>query len=423
VPLLRFRYGAHLSKEQVADLVAPHPETLELVSSWLGYHGVPPSSISTTHGGGWLTVAGVPVSQANKLLGASYRLYHHSQTNETILRTIGYALPAVLHAHVKTIAPTTVFASTRLLQQTPRIRSGGAAAEAASGEPVDLLSRQPAEYQFIKPPFLRLLYNTVGYTPAATDKNVLGIAGFDDKYLSQQDLTAFMARFRADGTAATFTSVLVNGGVRDPTQPSIAGNLDIQYSEAIAYPTPIIYYTIGGSMEIALNLGPASGDAVLEWLNYVLSQRTVPQTIGVGWAVPEPSVAVGYAGELCLLFAELGVRGASVLVASGNDGVGDGECTQFYTTFPASCTLLSPCELCTGTGITHSPDHRNFAGPHVTSVGGTAFYLGREVANRFSGGGFSRYFVIPEYQEDAVATFFDILGDVNAGRYPCVRSL
>jgi tripeptidyl-peptidase-1 len=106
VPLLRFRYGAYLSKEQVADLVAPHPETLELVNSWFGYHGVPPSSISMTHGGGWLTVAGVSVSQANKLLGASYLLYNHAQTNETIFRTIGYALPAVLHKHVQTIAPT-----------------------------------------------------------------------------------------------------------------------------------------------------------------------------------------------------------------------------------------------------------------------------------------------------------------------------
>jgi tripeptidyl-peptidase-1 len=136
VPLLCFRYGAHLTKEQVAQLVAPHPDTLELVSSWLKYNGVPPSSISTTHGGGWLTVAGVPVSQANKLLGASYQLYYHPGTNETILRTVGYALPAALHIHVQTIAPTTAFTSMRLLQpeEMPRSRSGGAV-NATSGEP------------------------------------------------------------------------------------------------------------------------------------------------------------------------------------------------------------------------------------------------------------------------------------------------
>ncbi len=49
VPLLRCRYGAHLSKEQVAQLVAPHPDTLELIKSWLEHHDVPSTSISMTN--------------------------------------------------------------------------------------------------------------------------------------------------------------------------------------------------------------------------------------------------------------------------------------------------------------------------------------------------------------------------------------
>ncbi|KAH9165263.1 hypothetical protein EDB89DRAFT_331228 [Lactarius sanguifluus] len=40
VPLLRFRYGAHLYREKVAKLVGPHPETLELFTSWFVHHGV-----------------------------------------------------------------------------------------------------------------------------------------------------------------------------------------------------------------------------------------------------------------------------------------------------------------------------------------------------------------------------------------------
>jgi tripeptidyl-peptidase-1 len=83
--LLCFRYGAHLTKEQVAQLIAPHPDTLKLVSLWLEYNGMPPSSISMTHGSSWLTVAGMPVSKANELLGASYQLYYYAGTNKTIL--------------------------------------------------------------------------------------------------------------------------------------------------------------------------------------------------------------------------------------------------------------------------------------------------------------------------------------------------
>jgi tripeptidyl-peptidase-1 len=62
------RYGAHLSKEQVAEIVAPHPDTLELVCSWLEFNGMPPSSISMARGGSLMTVADMPVSQADKLL-------------------------------------------------------------------------------------------------------------------------------------------------------------------------------------------------------------------------------------------------------------------------------------------------------------------------------------------------------------------
>src|ERR1700733_7379987 len=104
VPLFRSRYGAHLSKEQVAELVAPHPDTLELVQSWLVHHGFPSSSFAMTHGGNTLTLTEVSIPQANELLDASYQLYRHVKTNETVVRTICYSLPAALHDHVWTVA-------------------------------------------------------------------------------------------------------------------------------------------------------------------------------------------------------------------------------------------------------------------------------------------------------------------------------
>ncbi|KAI9428541.1 hypothetical protein H4582DRAFT_2067093, partial [Lactarius indigo] len=65
---------------EVADLVAPHPETLRLLNSWLQHGGVA-SPVSITHGGGWVTITDIPVSQANDLLGASYQLYRHTDAN------------------------------------------------------------------------------------------------------------------------------------------------------------------------------------------------------------------------------------------------------------------------------------------------------------------------------------------------------
>jgi tripeptidyl-peptidase-1 len=247
VPLLHFRYGAHLTKEQVAKLVAPHPDTVELVSSWLKHNGVPPSSISTTHGGGWLTVATVPVAQANRLLGASYKLYYHLGTNETIIRTVGYALPAALHNHVQTIAPTTAFTSTRLLEpeEMPCSRSGGAVS-ATSGEPVSMLShRQPNEPEIdINPSVLRWRHGTEAYSPVSTENNKLGIMGYRNEYLSATDLSAFMTEFRTDAAAAIPTIDPVD--LRFIAKVGKHANVEVQYALALAYPTPVIYYRSSG---------------------------------------------------------------------------------------------------------------------------------------------------------------------------------
>ena len=123
VPLLWYRYRAHLSREQVTKLVAPHLDTLQLVHSWLEHRGVPSSSISVMHGGNSLRLSGVPVPRANNLLGTSYQLFRHIKTNETIVRMLGYALPTVLDGHVQVVAPTTSFDSLQPQEQVQVLRS------------------------------------------------------------------------------------------------------------------------------------------------------------------------------------------------------------------------------------------------------------------------------------------------------------
>ena len=44
----------------------------------------------------------------------------------TILLTVGYGLLTVLHAHVETVAPTTLFSSPHALQQAPHRHPDGA---------------------------------------------------------------------------------------------------------------------------------------------------------------------------------------------------------------------------------------------------------------------------------------------------------
>ena len=66
-------------------------------------------------------------------------------------------------------------------------------------------------------------------------------------------------------------------------------------------------------------------------------------------------------------------------------------------------------------------DRHGFAGPYVTSVGGTTGY-DDEVAASISGGGFSFYFPRPPYQEGVVPQFLKHLDKDYAGFYKCAQS-
>ncbi|KAH9165954.1 peptidase S8/S53 domain-containing protein [Lactarius sanguifluus] len=377
-----------LPMEQVADIVAPHPDTVQLVHSWLEHHRVTSSLVSVTHGGSFLSITAVTVSQANDLLVASYQLYTHAKTNETIIRTLGYSLPIVLQGHVQTVVPTTFFSPPLTQWPTPLKRSDVAAVgpgNSPSGRPVTMpLNRRTTD---VTPAFLRWLYSTFAYVPSAMDRNAVGVTGYNGEYPSLADLNSYMDKYRPEGTDATYAVALVGGGF-DPNNPGREANIDLQLTQGMTYPTPHIFYSTPSSN---------GGDSYLAWLGYVLSQEYVPQTISTSYGAIERSYPMEYATQMCFLFAQLGARGASVLFASGDNGVGEGSCrtndgtVRFSPLFPATC-------------------------PFVTAIGGTTSFM-PEVAASLSGGGFSEYFLRPAYQQQAVPTFLNDLGGQYSGLY------
>jgi tripeptidyl-peptidase-1 len=89
-----------------------------------------------------------------------------------------------------------------------------------------------------------------------------------------------------------------------------------------------------------------------QWLDYVLSQDEIPQTISTSYGDDEQTVPYSYAMRVCAGMASVGARGVSLLFSSGDHGVGDGisnpahqicktndgrNITTFLPMFPASC--------------------------------------------------------------------------------------
>ena len=146
------------------------------------------------------------------------------------------------------------------------------------------------------------------------------------------------------------------------------------------YPTPIIYYSIGGTPQVLPGSSePAPGDSYLEFFKYMLEQTTILQTTLAAVGLDEKDFPKEYATAVCNMFAQLGARGTNVIYASGDDEVGHGGCRakdgsgkiEFMLTFPATCTCgtssLLGCSTLTQTQFTDRIVVGS-TGPYMTTV-------------------------------------------------------
>jgi tripeptidyl-peptidase-1 len=397
------RYSQHLTKEQAEAFMAPHADSTTAVDEWLDFHGIDVSSAQRSKAGEWITLR-VSVEQAERMLGTKYNVYQHGPSGEEVVRTLSYSLPKELHSHIDVVAPTTYFGTLRSMRKTsflqPNVKpiTDEEAASLVLGSDAAVPSSCATT---ITPTCLRDLYNTSTYVPAATNVNKLGVAGYLEEFANTADLQTFFKKFRTDAVGSTFTIVQVNGGGNDQSDPGTEANLDIQYTTGISFPTPNIYYSTGGSPPFIPDdqTTTNTNEPYLDFLNFILNQTTIPQTLTTSYGDDEQTVPLDYATSVCNMFATLGSLGTTVFFSSGDDGVGGGDCETndgtstvlFQPNFPASC-------------------------PFVTTVGATT-KINPEVAVSFSGGGFSRYFATPSYQSAAVNTFITGLGTKFNGLY------
>ncbi|KAJ3820946.1 peptidase S8/S53 domain-containing protein [Lentinula raphanica] len=392
------RYGKHLSKEQVDELMRPTDETLQEVKEWLSWHGIKEDAF-TSNSDRWITV-NVPVSLAETLLNTKYHVYAHTGSDEKVIRTLEYSLPRHLHDHISLVSPTTYFGTAKSMKVTSHLEPDRPALSLSSDvSPPSTCSRT------ITPTCLKDLYNTVNYTPTQTASNKIGITGYLEQFASNADLTTFTESFLPGATNATFTLTEINGGLNTQNDPGVEANLDVQYATGMSFPTPMIFYSTGGEPPFIAddNTPTNTNEPYLNWLDFItgVPDNELPNTFSTSYGDDEQSVPADYATEVCNLLATLGARGASVMFSSGDAGVGGGSCETndgtnrviFQPAFPASC-------------------------PFVTAVGATTGIAPEVAVNEFpSGGGFSRLFAQPSYQASAVSGYLAKIGSTNAGLF------
>ncbi|KAH9922264.1 Pro-kumamolisin, activation domain-containing protein [Fomitopsis serialis] len=190
------RYGEHLSKEDVEALVAPHPESVQLVEDWLASHGLLSDALSRSPAGDWVTVR-VPVSLAEIMLDTTYHVWTHAASGDSLVRTTSYSLPEHLHDHIEVVQPTTMFSRFTPMRTTYRSFRANTAIPQSDGATIAVPSASGGQVAAscngtITPECLLELYNATGYTPQVPGENKIAVTGYLEQYANYADYYQFL---------------------------------------------------------------------------------------------------------------------------------------------------------------------------------------------------------------------------------------
>jgi tripeptidyl-peptidase-1 len=217
------RYGQHLTMEQVNQLIAPTQEAVTSVDTFLQEHGV--HAVTRTGNSDMVRVT-VPVTIAEKMLGAKYYRFLHKATGTTILRTYSYSVPATVSQHLDLVAPTVKFPGMR--------RSPSEVAKSLKVEVSDPTNRQNT------PGSLRKLYN-VGAVMGNASANIQSCTAFLGQYFKQSDLTKFWTKYYPKLEALKPVIKVVGP---DAGQSGVEAALDIEYITGMGANVPTQFWYV-----------------------------------------------------------------------------------------------------------------------------------------------------------------------------------
>jgi len=412
-------YGNYLSVAGIRQLVAPSPQQVHVVTRWLETQGIGFNNTSKYEARwselGDEVTATLPVAVAEQLLHAKYEWYEHAGAGTTVLACRSYILPEEVAQAVAHIGPTLHMHAhlrwkTKLTKQTLRKQQQQWDASERLQEQVQHATQQqqqqsrqhsvssvlptasipfgaspsPSCTPFVDLECLRSLYR-LGFAYGRSSVNSIAATGYHSEFIASSDIDLFQRWFDPLWLQCDVTVI----GPNDESQPGGEATMDVQLMMGIAANVPAIFWSTGG----AEPHGPAADEPFLAFMSALLADESPPLVVSTSYGDDELDLDIGYINHANSQFQLAGLRGISLLFASGDGGVAGGygtaNCSSgFVAVFPS-------------------------ASPFVTAVGGTQLLsaaAGGEVGVDFSSGGFSNYWKQPTYQADAVRYYLEKSG-------------
>ncbi|KAM0147367.1 hypothetical protein ACHAQE_010318 [Botrytis cinerea] len=425
-------YGKHWTAQQVTDTFAPSDATVSQVLDWLRGNGINDTRVIQTENMGWLAFV-ASASELESLVHTEYFYYSHNQNSKTVIATDKYHVPEAIQQHIDYIHP-----GIRVSSGRGKIQRFGNPVQTAQWHPNGDLAHCD---QVITPDCIKALYQIPTAPSVVNAKNALGI--FEEGYYDvKEDLNLFYQNFSLSIPQNTQPNVsFVDQALPAVSNPYAAGefSLDVELAYPIVYPQKITlfptddtYYVENSSYDSGFfntfldaldgsyctycaygecgddpDLDPIYPDSNSGGYNGTLMCGVYEPTnvISISYGLQEDDLPVAYQKRQCNEWLKLGLQGITVLVASGDAGVGG----------PAGYDSTNGC--LGPEGKIFSPAFPNTC-PWITNVGATKVYPGHtafeteSAANDpstgfASGGGFSNIYPVPQYQAAAVARYFE----------------
>ncbi len=363
------KYGEHFNQADVTELMA-HPKVDDVVA-WLQSGGAKRVDVGVHRD---IVEADLPVEVAEKMLSTKFHLFQHSLREDIQLhRAVSdYSVPEHIAPLIKFVGNVVRFPAVR----SPILSSGPSSAPSNGNWVEDCKSCGNGK---VTPGVIAKRYSLPASTGlGGTANGSFAVAEFQGQAWDQKDVEKFSSSCNLKNFTVTHP---VNAPQSKGCQIPIIGTqlcgealLDIEYALAVS----------GGDIPLSdIYLAQFS---LLNWAKQVsdMSDKDVPLIHSVSYGNDEAQqTGVPYMESVNTEFQKLGVRGISILFASGDQGVlgREGGGARFHPDFPAGS-------------------------PYVTAVGGTDFATASEIGDEKAwvdgGGGFSDTFPIPSYQQEAV---------------------
>ncbi|XP_051502082.1 tripeptidyl-peptidase 1 [Myxocyprinus asiaticus] len=354
------QYGKFLSLEEIAALVQPSQLTEKVMQNWLQSNGVKKCHSVITRD----FLQCVMTAQVAETLLPGTKFHRYRRNGHTLLRSTSlYSVHKDVYQHLDFVGGVHRF--------PPQGRDLSKGWEGARLSGIGF-------HLGVTPSVIRSRYNLTAKDVGTAANNSQAVAQFLEQYYHPADLSEFMSLFAGGFTHMSAVEQVV--GTQGGGKAGIEASLDVEYIMSSGSNISTWVFTNPGRHE--------SQEPFLQWMLLLSNMSAVPWVHSISYGDDEDSLSTAYMDRINVEFMKAGLRGISMLFASGDSGAGCRHLTKERNTFRPSFPASSP---------------------YVTTVGGTSFKnpfkLTYEVTDYISGGGFSNVFPMPDYQVSAVGTY------------------